>query len=55
LNEFSRRMYQDREEGLEEKAAKTSAKMALVIMPFMFAPYLILLLGEKMVLLGRGF
>lgn len=55
LNEFSRRMYQDREQSLEEKAAKTSAKMAIVIMPFMMAPYLILLLGEKMVLLGRGF
>jgi tight adherence protein C len=55
LNEFSRRMYQDREQSLEEKAAKTSAKMALVIMPFMMAPYLILLLGEQMVLLGRGF
>ncbi len=55
LNEFSRRMYQDREQSLEEKAAKTSAKMAIIIMPFMMAPYLILLLGEKMVLLGRGF
>lgn len=55
LSEFSRRMYQDREQSLEEKAAKTSAKMAIVIMPFMMAPYLILLLGEKMVLLGRGF
>lgn len=54
LNEFSRRMYQDREQLLEEKAAKTSAKMALVIMPFMLAPYLILLLGERMVLLSRG-
>ncbi|MEA3405189.1 MAG: type II secretion system F family protein [Pseudomonadota bacterium] len=55
LNEFSRRMYQDREQFLEEKAAKTSAKMAVVIMPFLMVPYLILLLGERMVLLGRGF
>ena len=54
LNEFSRRMYQDREQALEEKAAKTSAKMAVVIMPFLMIPYLILLLGERMVLLGRG-
>ncbi len=55
LNEFSRRMYQEREQALEEKAAKTSAKMAVVIMPFLMVPYLILLLGERMVLLGRGF
>jgi len=54
LNEFSRRMYQDREQALEEKAAKTSAKMAVVIMPFLMIPYLVLLLGERMVLLGRG-
>lgn len=55
LNEFSRRMYQDREQTLEEKAAKTSAKMAIVIMPFMLVPYLILLLAEQMVSLGRTF
>jgi len=55
LNNFSRRMYQDREQLMEEKAAQTSAKMAIVIFPFMLAPYLILLLGERMVLLGRGF
>ncbi|WP_127471203.1 type II secretion system F family protein [Thiomicrorhabdus aquaedulcis] len=55
LNDFSRRMYLNREQMLEEKAAKTSAKMALVIMPFLFIPYLILLLGEKIVMLGRGF
>ncbi|MBF6058654.1 MULTISPECIES: type II secretion system F family protein [Thiomicrorhabdus] len=54
LNEFSRRMYQNRESQMEEKAAKTSAKMAMVIMPFLLAPYLILLLGERMVALGRG-
>lgn len=54
LNEFSRRMYKDREQALEEKAAKTSAKMAIVIMPFLMIPYLILLLGERMVALGRG-
>ncbi|WEJ62568.1 type II secretion system F family protein [Thiomicrorhabdus lithotrophica] len=55
LSEFSRRMYQTREQLLEEKAAKTSAKMAVVIMPFLMMPYLILLVGERMVLLGRGF
>ncbi|BCN93966.1 hypothetical protein THMIRHAM_17510 [Thiomicrorhabdus immobilis] len=55
LNEFSRRMYLNREQMMEEKAAKTSAKMAVVIMPFLMLPYLILLLGEKMVILGRTF
>ena len=54
LNDFSRRMYQARQELLEEKAAKTSAKMAVVIMPFLMVPYLILLLSEKFVLLARG-
>lgn len=55
LNEFSRRMYQDREQALEEKAAKTSAKMAIVIMPFMLIPYLILLLAEQVASLGSNF
>ncbi|MDG6779042.1 type II secretion system F family protein [Thiomicrorhabdus sp. zzn3] len=55
ISAFTRRMYQIREEKMEEKAAKTSAKMAIVIMPFLMVPYLILLLGEKMVALGRGF
>ncbi|WP_321325654.1 type II secretion system F family protein [Thiomicrorhabdus sp.] len=55
LNSFSRRMYQEREQFLEEKAAKTSAKMAVVIMPFLMMPYLVLLVGERMVMLARGF
>jgi tight adherence protein C len=55
LSDFARRIYLNREQMLEEKAAKTSAKMALVIMPFLMVPYLILLLGEKIVMLGRGF
>ncbi len=55
LNDFSRRMYQDREQQMEEKANKTSAKMAIVILPFLMVPYLILLLGEKMVMIGRSF
>ncbi len=54
LNDFSRRMYQTREEMLEEKAAKTSAKMALVILPFLMIPYLILLLSEQFVMMGRS-
>lgn len=55
INEFSRRMYLDREQVMQEKAAKTSAKMALVIMPFLMIPYLILLLAEQMVQFGRSF
>lgn len=55
LSTFSKRMYDEREEIMSEKAAKTSAKMALVIMPFLMLPYMILLVGEKMVMLGRGF
>lgn len=54
ISDFSRRMYQDRENLMEEKAAKTSAKMAIVILPFLMVPYFILLLGEKMVMLGRS-
>ncbi|MBN2646293.1 MAG: type II secretion system F family protein [Thiotrichales bacterium] len=55
LNQFSRSMYEERQNLMEEKAAKTSAKMAIVILPFMLVPYVILLVGEKFVLLGRGF
>ncbi|GAB6035353.1 type II secretion system F family protein [Galenea microaerophila] len=54
ISDFTRRMYQEREQRLEEKAAKTSAKMAIVIFPFLMLPYFILLLGEKMVMLGRN-
>lgn len=54
INDFSRRIYKKRENVMEEKAAKTSAKMAVIIMPFLMVPYFILMLGEKMVLLGRN-
>jgi tight adherence protein C len=54
INDFTRRMYQEREQRLEEKAAKTSAKMAIVTVPFLMLPYFILMLGEKMVMLGRN-
>lgn len=54
INEFSRRIYQQRESKIEEKAAKTSAKMAIVILPFLMLPYFILMLGEKLVMLGRN-
>jgi len=54
INDFSRRLYQQRESKMEEKAAKTSAKMAIVILPFLMLPYFILMLGEKIVMLGRN-
>ncbi|WP_321276112.1 type II secretion system F family protein [Thiomicrorhabdus indica] len=52
IYEFSRRMYQQREEVMEEKAAKTSAKMAVVIMPFMLLPYVILMVGDRFAYFG---
>lgn len=55
INDFSRRMYLNRQNKMEEKAAKASAKMAVVIMPFLMVPYFILLLGEQMVMLSRSF
>lgn len=55
LNEFSRRMYKKRENVMEEKAAKASAKMAIVILPFLMLPYFMLMLGEQIVMLGRNF
>lgn len=54
MNEFARRMYQKREQTMEEKAAKTSAKMAIIILPFLMIPYFVLLLGERMVMLARS-
>ncbi|HEY9018768.1 type II secretion system F family protein [Thiomicrospira sp.] len=51
---FSKRMYDEREEMMTDKAAKASAKMAIIILPFLMLPYFILLLGEKFVLLGRS-
>ncbi|UQB43069.1 type II secretion system F family protein [Thiomicrospira microaerophila] len=55
LNNFARRLYQQREQRMAEKAAKASAKMAIVILPFLMLPYFIILLAEKLVLLSRGF
>lgn len=54
VSDFSRRMYQTRENLMEEKAAKTAAKMAIVMLPFLMLPYFILMLGEKFVMLGRA-
>lgn len=53
LSEFSKRVYAMREQQMEEKAGKLSAKMALVIMPFFLIPYMMILVGEQMVNLIR--
>ncbi|MDA3834774.1 MAG: type II secretion system F family protein [Spirochaetales bacterium] len=53
LSDFSKRVYTMREQQMEEKAGKLSAKMALVIMPFFLVPYVMILVGEQMVNLVR--
>lgn len=53
LADFSKRVYTMREQQMEEKAGKLSAKMALVIMPFFLLPYVIILVGEQVVNLVR--
>jgi tight adherence protein C len=53
LSGFSKRVYNKREQQMEEKAGKLSAKMALVIMPFFLLPYVLILVGEQMVNLVR--
>ncbi len=53
LSDFSKRVYAMREQQMEEKAGKLSAKMALVIMPFFLVPYVMILVGEQMVNLMR--
>lgn len=55
LHSFARRIYEQREQIMSEKAAKASAKMSIIILPFLMLPYFIILLGEKLVMLGRGF
>ncbi len=55
LADFSRRVYTEREQLMEEKAGKVSAKMALVVAPFMLLPFVLLLVGEQVVKLLRGF
>lgn len=54
LSGFARRIYAEREQVLEEKANRLSAKMALVTLPFMLAPFAILLVGEQVVALLRN-
>ena len=53
LSQFPKRLYTMREQVMEEKAGKLSAKMALVIMPFMLMPYMFLLVGEQITKLMR--
>ncbi|MDR9497579.1 MAG: type II secretion system F family protein [Hydrogenovibrio sp.] len=55
LHEFTRRIYSRRQNLMEEKAAKTSAKMALVILPFLLIPYFIIMLAEQFVMMMRNF
>lgn len=54
LRSFSLRVYAEREQYMEEKAGKVSAKMALIIFPFMLVPFTILVVGEQMVNLMRS-
>lgn len=54
IRAFSKRMYDEREEIMTDKAAQASAKMAVVILPFLMLPYFILMLGEKFVMMARG-
>ncbi len=54
LRRFTERVYKEREQYMEEKAGKVSAKMALVIAPFMLLPFVILLVGEQVVNLIRS-
>jgi tight adherence protein C len=53
LNAFTARIYQEREQYMEEKAGKISAKMAVIIAPFMLLPFTLILVGEKIVNLMR--
>jgi tight adherence protein C len=53
LNAFTARIYPEREQYMEEKAGKISAKMAVIIAPFMLLPFTLILVGEKIVNLMR--
>ena len=53
LSDFSKRVYTIREQKMEEKAGQLSAKMALIILPFFLAPYVVILVGEQIVNLVR--
>ncbi len=53
LADFSQRIYQMRQQTMEEKAGKLSAKMAIVILPFLLLPYILIMVSEQMVGLWR--
>jgi len=55
LQEFARRLYAERELQMEEQAGKVAGKMAVVIMLFLMMPFMLLMVGEKMVHLSRAF
>lgn len=54
LRRFTARVYAEREQYMEEKAGKVSAKMALVIAPFMLLPFIVIMVGEQIVNLLRS-
>lgn len=54
LRAFTVRIYQEREQYMEEKAGKISAKMALIIAPFFLLPFVLILVGEQIVNLMRN-
>jgi tight adherence protein C len=55
LQEFAQRLYAERELEMEEQAGKVAGKMAIVIMLFLMMPFMLLMVGEKMVHLSRSF
>jgi tight adherence protein C len=54
LKDFSERIYQQREQSMEEKAGMVSAKMAFITMPFLLLPFVVILIGEQAVNLWRA-
>ncbi|HFQ82293.1 MAG TPA: type II secretion system protein [Desulfobacterales bacterium] len=53
LNDFSQRIYRMREQTMEEKAGKLSAKMAFIILPFFLLPFMLIIVSEQIVNLMR--
>ncbi len=53
LSDFSQRIYHMREQSMEEKAGKLSAKMAFIIMPFFLLPFMLIIVSEQIVNLMR--
>ncbi len=53
LADLSERIYYMRQQTIEEKAGKLPTKMIFITLPFIFLPYLVILLGEHFVRLAR--